>query len=88
MAKSNTLSFTVPEDLKVKLDAIAHIGHYDSMSEFLRDAIRTHLDNNKDLKISIAFHLHKQGKIGLGKAATMIGESLETTRELFKSREI
>lgn len=88
MAKSNTLSFTVPKDLKLKLDAVAHIGHYDSMSEFLRDAIRSHLENNKDLKISIAFHLHKQGKIGLGKAAAMIGEPLEVTKELFKLRDI
>lgn len=88
MAKSNTLSFTVPDDIKIKLDAITHIGHYDSLSEFLRDAIRTKLNQNKDLRISIAHHLLKDKKIGLGKASEIIGETLEETERLIKHREI
>ncbi len=88
MAKSNTLSFTVPDDLKLKLDAITKIGHYDSTSEFLRDAIRTLLSKNKDLRISIAYHLYREKKIGLGKAAEIIGENLKETKELLEKREI
>lgn len=88
MAKSNTISFTVPDELKLKLEAITNIGHYDSVSEFLRDAIRTLLSQNQDLRISIAHHLHKEGKIGLGKAAEIVGNSLKDTQELFKHRDI
>ncbi len=86
MSKSNTLSFTVPNDLKLKLDSITKIGHYDSMSEFLRDAIRTLLSQNKDLRISIAYNLFKENKIGLGKAAEILGDSLKDTKELFENR--
>ncbi len=88
MSKSHTISFTVPDDIKLKLDAIVHTGHYDSLSEFLRDAIRTILTQNKDLRMSLAHHLHKEGKIGLGKAAEIIQENLEETEKLLKSREI
>lgn len=88
MSKSNTLSFTVPDDIKLKLDAITHIGHYDSLSEFLRDAIRTHFTSNKDLRISVAHHLFNERKIGLGKASEIIGESISETEKLFKHREI
>ncbi|MFH1592323.1 MAG: ribbon-helix-helix domain-containing protein [Candidatus Woesearchaeota archaeon] len=87
MAKSNTLSFTVPNDLKLKLDAVTHIGHYDSLSEFLRDAIRSLLNNNKHLRISIAHHLHKQKKIPLGKASEIIGDSIHDTKKLFENME-
>ena len=88
MAKSNTLSFTVPHDLKLKLEAVSHIGHYDSLSEFLRDAIRSLFAQNKELRISVAHHLHKEKKIGMGKAAEMIGENLSETKELFRQREL
>jgi len=84
MAKSNTLSFTVPDDLKLKLDAITHIGHYDSLSEFLRDAIRSLLHEKKHIRISIAHHLHKENKIPLGKAAEIIGDSIQDTKKLFE----
>ena len=88
MAKSNTISFTVPNDIKLKLEAVTHIGHYDSLSEFLRDAIRSHFNNNRDLRISVAHLLHKNNKIGLGKAAEIVGEPIAETKELFKQREI
>jgi len=88
MAKSNTLSFTVPNELKLKLDVITKIGYYDSMSEFLRDAIRTLLSQNKDLRISISYQLFKDKKIGLGKASEIIGENTKETKELFEKREI
>lgn len=87
MAKSNTLSFTVPNDLKLKLEAVTHIGHYDSLSEFLRDAIRTLLSNNRDLRISIAHHLHKENKIPLGKAAEIIGDPIHDIKKLFEHME-
>lgn len=88
MATSNTLSFTVPDDLKLKLDGITKTGYYDSLSEFLRDSIRNLLSQNKDLRISLAFELYKNKKISLGKAAEIIQITPKEVEALFKAREI
>ncbi len=88
MSKSNTLSFTVPDDIKLKLEAVSHIGHYDSLSEFLRDAIRAHFNQNKNLRISVAHYLYKEKKINLGKAAEIIGENIKETEKLLEHRDI
>jgi Arc/MetJ-type ribon-helix-helix transcriptional regulator len=88
MAGSTTLSFTVPKEIKLKLDAVTHIGYYDSVSEFLRDAIRTILQDRKDLRIAIAYELFTKKQISLGKASEIIGGSIEETKDLFKEREI
>ncbi len=85
---SNTLSFTVPEDLKIKLEGITKTGFYDSLSEFLRDSIRTTLTQNKDLRIALAYELYKNNKISLGKASEIIQETPEQTKKLFKAREL
>ena len=86
--KSNVLSFTVPHDLKLKLGAVTKIGYYDSLSEFLRDAIRNQLNKNQDIRIAIAFELHKDKKISLGKAAEIICTSIGEAKHLFKEREL
>ncbi len=88
MVNSNTLSFTVPNDLKLKLEGITKTGYYDSLSEFLRDAIRNLLNQNKDLRIALAFELYKKKKISIGKAAEIIKEKQEEVEALFKAREI
>lgn len=88
MAKSNTLSFTVPDELKLKLDAITKIGYYDSLSEFLRDAIRNLLTKNKDLRLAIAFELYRNKKITLGKAAEITHLPLNEIKQHLKEREI
>jgi len=85
---SNTLSFTVPKDLKIKLEGITKTGFYDSLSEFLRDSIRTTLTQNKDLRIALAYELYKNNKISLGKASEIIQETPEQTKKLFKAREL
>lgn len=88
MANSNTLSFTVPNDLKIKLEGITKTGYYDSLSEFLRDAIRNLLNQNKDLRIALTYELYKQKKISLGKASEIIQEKPEEVKALFKAREL
>ena len=87
-AKSNVLSFTVPHDLKLKLEAITKIGYYDSLSEFLRDAIRNLLNKNQDIRIAIAYELYKNKRIPLGKAAEIIGTNIQEANHLFKEREL
>ena len=84
---STVFTFTVPSELKTTLEAVQTIGYYDSLSEFLRDAIRTTLKEKKHLRISIAYELYSQKKISLGKAAEIIQTSTEETKELLKNRE-
>ena len=86
-SKSSIISFTVPPDIKEILDTAPVIGYYDSLSEFLRDAIRSHLKANKGIAALMAFHLCKTKRISIGKAAAIMGVSLEETKDLFKALE-
>ena len=86
--KSMTLSFTVPSALRLQLDAISHTGYYDSLSEFLRDAIRHILSQRKDLRIAMVYELYKGKKVSLGKAAELLGASPQEAKELFQEREM
>lgn len=86
--KSETLSFTVPEVLRLELGAIPKTGYYDSTSEFLRDAMRTLLAARKDLRISIAIVLYKEGKISLGKAVEIAGVDYEAMKRLLAEKGI
>ena len=88
VVKSQTLSFTVPEVLRLELSAIPKTGYYDSTSEFLRDAMRTFLNNRKDLRIAIVSTLYKEGKISLGKATEIAELNYEETKELLVKRGI
>jgi len=84
--KSTVFTFTVPKEIKIILEAAQTTGYYDSLSEFLRDTIRTTLKEKKDLRIAIAYELYIQKKIGIGKAAEITQYSLEETKELFTQR--
>jgi len=82
---SSVITFTVPSEIKLVLEAAQQIGYYDSLSEFLRDSIRQMLKNNKDLRIAIAYELYTQKKINIGKASEIIQIPLEQTKELFQN---
>src|SRR3989338_670763 len=86
--KSETISFTVPETLKMELGAIPETGYYDSTSEFLRDAMRTILAARKDLRIAIASVLYKEGKISLGKAVEVADVNYEEMKKIFVDKGI
>src|SRR3989344_932511 len=86
--KSETLSFTVPEMLRMELGAIPETGYYDSTSEFLRDAMRTILAARKDLRIAIASVLYKEGKISLGKAVEIADVGYEDMKKLLVEKGI
>ena len=86
--KSETISFTVPETLKMELGAIPETGYYDSTSEFLRDAMRTILAARKDLRIAIASVLYKEGKISLGKAVEVADVNYEEIKKIFMDKGI
>ena len=80
--KSETLSITVPEVLKLELSAIPKTGYYDSVSEFLRDAMRSLLDTKKELRIAIAVVLYKEEKISLGRAVEIAGVNYEEMKKI------
>ncbi len=86
--KSEMVSITVPETLKLELSAIPETGYYDSTSEFLRDAMRTLLAARKDLRTSIACVLYKNGKISLGKATEIAETDYEEMKRTLHSRGI
>ena len=87
-ARSETISFTAPELLKMELGAIPETGYYDSTSEFLRDAMRTILAARKDLRIAIASVLYKEGKISLGKAVEVADVNCEEMKKILVEKGI
>lgn len=87
MKTSHVVTFTAPSELKEILDGVATTGYYDSLSEFLRDAIRTTLKTNRGLATLLAFQLYKAKKISIGKAAVMLNASLEETKEMLTALE-
>lgn len=86
--KSETLSFTVPEMLRLELSAVPKTGYYDSTSEFLRDAMRTLLADRKDLRIALASVLYDEGKISLGKAVEIASVDYEEMKKILVERGI
>jgi len=86
--KSETVSFTLPETLRAELGAVVETGYYDSVSEFLRDAMRTILAARKDLRIAIACVLYKEEKISLGKAVEIAGVNYEEMKKILSERGI
>ncbi len=87
-AKSETLSFTVPKTLRLELGAITETGYYDSVSEFLRDAMRTILSSRKDLRIAIATVLYDKGEISLGKASEIADVDYEEMKNILSRKNI
>jgi len=86
MAKNSyPISFTVPSEIKNWLDAVTETGYYDSLSEFLRDAIRSLLKSEKGLRTAMVSHLYAGGRISLGKAAELLETNLKEAEERLKS---
>lgn len=85
---SKVVSITVPSKVKEMLDVVNHLGYYDSLSEFIRDAIRTHLRQHRHLHILIMYHLYKEKKVSLAQAASLLDVPLAEVSELFKHMEV
>ena len=86
--RSETMSFTVPKTLRLELGAIPETGYYDSVSEFLRDAMRTILASRKDLRIAIATVLYRKSEISLGKAVEIADVSYEEMKKILAKKGI
>ncbi|MFQ6092485.1 MAG: UPF0175 family protein [bacterium] len=70
---------------KEELRYIPLTGLYDSLEEFLKDAILTLLAARKDLRLEIACRMFKDGEISIGKACEISGLDIERMKsELFR----
>lgn len=85
---SKIVSITVPEGLKEMLEVVPRLGYYDSLSEFIRDAIRSHLTQKRELHVLIMYNLYKERKLSLARAGVMLGLSTAATEDLFKRMEV
>ncbi len=86
--KSETVSFTLPQMMKLELSAIPETGYYDSSSEFLRDAMRSLFKERKDLRLAIASILYKNEDISLGKAVEISGTSYSEMKKILSEKGI
>ncbi len=85
MKKSSIVTFTVPSEIKMILEAAQKIGYYDSLSEFIRDSIRYTLENKKHLRIAIAYELYTKQQISLGKASEILQTSISEAKEILEN---
>lgn len=70
------------------LEVVPRLGYYDSLSEFIRDAIRTHLSTKKEILTLIVYNLYKERKLSLARAGVMLGLSTADTEDVFKHMEV
>lgn len=61
------INLEFPKQQKKELEVITKTGHYNSTSEFIKDGVKTILAARKDLRVSIAVKLYKEG-YSLGKS--------------------
>lgn len=75
------INIEFPEQLKKELEVITKTGHYKSTSEFVKDAVKTILAARKDLRVSIAVELYKEG-YSLGKVAEIADVDYEEMKRI------
>lgn len=72
----------------IKTKEFVDLGLYDSERDVIQDGIRHILRSHPEYKIEIAVEKYKQQKVSIGKAADIVGVSLEEMKEILKSRGI
>ena len=75
------INIEFPEQLKKELEVITKTGYYKSTSEFVKDAVKTILAARKDLRVSIAVELYKEG-YSLGKVAEIADVDYEEMKQI------
>ncbi len=79
---SEVISFKPPPHIAKELDAITELGLYNNKDDFILDAINTMLSARRELRIEIACKLYEKEEISLGKAAEIVGTSIEDMKKL------
>ncbi len=85
---SEAIRFTPPPHIAKELDAISELGLYKDKKDFILDAINTMLSANRDLRIAIACKLYEKEDISLGKAAEIVGTSIEEMKKILSDHGI
>ena len=85
---SEVISFKSPPYIVKELDAITELGLYKDKDDFILDAINTLLSARRELRIEIACKLYEKEEISLGKAAEIVGTSIEEMKKLLSDNGI
>ncbi len=81
-------SYSIPIILEDEIDALISAGYYSSKSDVVKDALRTLLDSNKNLRIAAAVELYKENKVSIGKAAEVAGLTVPEFKQALVDRNI
>ena len=74
---SEAITFIPPSQITKELDAITELGIYKDKNAFILDAINTLLSSHMELRVSIACKLYENEDVSLGKAAEIVGTSIQ-----------
>ncbi len=74
---SEAITFIPPPQIAKEIDAITELGIYKDKNAFILDAINTLFSSHMELRGSIACKLYENGDVSLGKAAEIVGTSIE-----------
>ncbi len=85
---SEAIRFTPPPHIAKELDVIPELGLYRDKKDFILDAINTMLSAHRDLRIAIACKLYEKEEISLGKAAEIVGTSIEEMKKILSDHGI
>lgn len=82
------INISLPEILIKEIEVIPKTGLFKNKNEFVEDAINTFLMARKDIRISIAIELYKEGNISLGRMAEIADISYEEAKEILSKKGI
>ena len=88
MNMSEAITFIPPPQIAKELDAITELGIYRDKDAFILDAINTLLSSHIELRISIACRLYENEDVSLGKAAEIVGTSIEEMKNILSEHGI
>ncbi len=81
------IEVTIPEPLDEGFDLIPATGLYESVAEFVSEAMRTLWVARKDLRMEIACRLYAQGEISIGRACKIAEVDIESFKKVLACNE-
>ena len=85
---SEAIRFTPPPHIAKELEVIHELGLYKDKKDFIIHAINTMICANRNLRIAIACKLYEKEEISLGKAAEIVGTSIEEMKKILSDHVI
>ncbi|MFH0713293.1 MAG: UPF0175 family protein [Candidatus Micrarchaeota archaeon] len=69
----NTTYISLPDVVRQQAQLLIDAGLYSNMSEFIREAVRRYVQEQKITNVELAVELYEREKVSLGKAAGIAG---------------